>query len=79
MNKTITKVFVILGIVVLCLIVWFFVFGNGVASIYNGIQSVINGAWSDVAGSDADPIIPEEFGDGAGTLDGAKENVEGLS
>lgn len=74
-RKTIVTVFVILGVVVLCLVVWFFVFNNGVSTIYNGVQSVVNGAWHDVAGEAAEDIIPDDFGDEAGTLDGAKDKV----
>lgn len=65
MNKTIVKVFVIIGILVLCLIVWALVF-NGEDSLINGIyESVaetINDAWKGITGSE-NGIIKETLGD----------------
>lgn len=60
MNKTIVKVFVILGILVLALLVWAFVFGNGLETIFNAIIAPINGIYRDMIGGNAsDSLIPE--------------------
>lgn len=78
MNKTITKVFLVLGVLLLCLIIWFFVFGsNGVQLAYNGVKDVVNGAYQTVVGEDAE-LLPEWAGDPAGNLGEAEDNVDTL-
>lgn len=57
MNKTIVKVFVILGILVLALLIWAFVFGNGLASIFNAIITPINSIYSTIVGGGT--LIPQ--------------------
>ena len=60
MNKTIVKVFVILGILVLALLIWAFVFGNGLSSIFNAIIEPINNIYRAMTGGKADAsLIPE--------------------
>lgn len=59
MNKTIVKVFVILGILVLALLVWAFVFGNGLQSIFNAIIAPINSIYQAMTGNSASSLIPE--------------------
>lgn len=51
MNKTIVKVFIILGILVLALLIWAFVFGNGLSSIFDAIIAPINGIYKAIVGS----------------------------
>lgn len=57
MNKTIVKVFVILGILVLALLIWAFVFGNGLASIFNAVIAPINSIYSAIVGKGS--LIPQ--------------------
>lgn len=60
MNKTIVKVFVILGILVLALLVWAFVFGNGLETIFNAIIEPINNIYRAMTGGEAtDSLIPK--------------------
>ena len=60
MNKTIVKVFIILGILVLALLVWAFVFGNGLQSIFNAIIAPINGIYQAMTGKPAtESLIPQ--------------------
>lgn len=60
MNKTIVKVFVILGILVLALLVWAFVFGNGLETIFNAIIEPINNIYRAMTGGKADAsLIPK--------------------
>lgn len=59
MNKTIVKVFIILGILVLALLVWAFVFGNGLQSIFNAIIAPINGIYQAMTGNTGSSLIPE--------------------
>ena len=58
MNKTIVKVFVILGILVLALLIWAFVFGNGLSSIFNAVIAPINGVYSAIVGGNKS-LIPQ--------------------
>lgn len=58
MNKTIVKVFVILGILVLALLIWAFVFGNGLSTIFNAIITPINDIYSAIVGEGEGPLIP---------------------
>lgn len=51
MNKTIVKVFVILGILVLALLVWAFVFGNGLSTIFNAVIDPINNIYWAITGN----------------------------
>lgn len=60
MNKTIVKVFVILGILVLALLVWAFVFGNGLETIFNAIIEPINNIYRAMTGgTEGDSLIPK--------------------
>ena len=59
MNKTIVKVFIILGILVLALLVWAFVFGNGLQSIFNAIIAPINGIYQAMTGQNSQSLIPK--------------------
>ena len=59
MNKTIVKVFIILGILVLALLVWAFVFGNGLQSIFNAIIAPINGIYQAMTGDTKTSLIPK--------------------
>lgn len=56
--STIKKVFLLIGIVLLCLIVWAFVFGGGLAKVANSILGVIDKAWQAITGSD-DELTPK--------------------
>lgn len=51
MNKTIVKVFVIIGILLIALLVWAFVFGDGLATIFNAVIDPINGIYQSMTGS----------------------------
>lgn len=59
MNKTIVKVFVILGILVLALLVWAFVFGNGLQSIFNAVIAPINSIYQAMTGNKNQSLIPQ--------------------
>ena len=73
MNKTVTKVFVIIGILVLCLVIWNFVFDTGglAETVYTAVANTVNDVWATVAGSGADPLLPAWSGGSTETLDGA--------
>lgn len=58
MTKTIRKVFLIIGVLVLCLVVWVFVFNNGLKFLYNAVRSPINSAWNAITAT-SDDLLPE--------------------
>lgn len=75
MSKTVRKVFIVIGTLVLCLIVWNFAFGGGIRNVYNnGIRKPVNSVFEKVAGSGAE-LLPEWTSEDAGnpttTLPGA--------
>ena len=59
MNKTIVKVFVILGILVLALLIWAFVFGNGLETIFNAVINPINSIYQGITGDTSSSLIPQ--------------------
>lgn len=75
MNKTLIKIFVILGILVLCLLVWAFVFGNGFQSIWDAIRSPVNAVYKGIAGSNANDLLPAWDGGAGANIDNAGGNV----
>ena len=59
MNKTVKKVFLLIGLLVLIFLGWQIVFNDGgiVATAYNAVANGINGQWEKVAG-DGETILP---------------------
>lgn len=53
MSKTVRKVFLILGTLVLCFLVWQLVFNNGgiIRTGYNALANVVNTQYAKAAGS----------------------------
>jgi hypothetical protein len=53
MNKTVKKVFVLIGVLVAIFIAWQLIFNDGgiLRTMYNSIANGINGQWAKVAGS----------------------------
>lgn len=73
MSKTVKKVFLVIGVLVLCLVIWVFVFGNGIRGIYTAVKTPIDNAWKAVTGSN-DNLLPDwDVEDG--TLQGNMDNV----
>lgn len=60
MSKTVRKVFLVIGTLVLVFIVWQLVFNDGgiLRTMYNGIAEGINNQYKKVAGKDA-TLLPE--------------------
>lgn len=73
MNKTIVKVFIILGILVLALLIWAFVFGNGLSTIFNAVIDPINGIYWSITGdkTHSQSLIPRWDVSNKNTLSGA--------
>lgn len=53
MSKTVKKVFIIIGVLVLCLLAWalFFTDDGILVTAYNGIAEGVNGVWENISGS----------------------------
>lgn len=53
MNKTVKKVFMLIGVLVAIFIAWQLIFNDGgiLKTIYNSIANGINGQWAKIAGS----------------------------
>ena len=53
MNKTVKKVFMLIGVLVAIFIAWQLIFNKGgiLKTMYNNIANGINGQWAKVAGS----------------------------
>lgn len=60
MNKTVKKVFMLIGVLVAIFIVWQLVFNDGgiLKTMYNSIANGINGQWAKIAGSGQE-LLPE--------------------
>ena len=61
MSGTIKKVFIVIGVLVLCLIIWSVFFSGALGQLWTGMASQLNDGWHTVAGDDASDIINEEF------------------
>ena len=76
--KMITKVFLVIAILLICLIVWSLFLGNGgiLQATWNGIADMVNTTWESLTG-DSDGIMPEwkedtdDIAGGTGGLDDA--------
>lgn len=60
MNKTVKKVFMLIGLLVIIFIAWQLIFNDGgiLKTGYNAIVKGINGQWAKVAGSGQE-LLPE--------------------
>ena len=82
--KMITKVFLVIAILLICLIAWSLFLGDGgiLKNTWNGIANRVNSVWATVTGATGDEakIIPEwkkdtnNIGQGQGGFDDAKSN-----
>ena len=61
MKKTVMKVFLIIGALFLCFIVWDLVFNEGgiLSTAWNAIIAPINKLWTSVAGTGAKDLLPK--------------------
>lgn len=73
MNKTVKKVFMLIGVLVAIFIAWQLIFNDGgiLKTMYNSITNVINTQWNKVAGS-GQSLLP------AWTDDRATDNGTGF-
>lgn len=70
MNKTVKKVFMLIGLLVIIFIAWQLVFNNGgiLRTVYTSIANGINGQWARVAGSNQ-TLLPQ-WSDSTATTNG---------
>lgn len=74
MNKSVRKVFMLVGTLVAIFLAWQLIFNDGgiLKTVYNGIADGINGQWEKVAGSGSD-LVPNW------TDSNAADNGEGFN
>lgn len=74
MNKTVKKVFMLIGLLVIIFIAWQLIFNKGgiLKTMYNSMANGINGQWAKVAGSGQE-LLP------IWTNDNAKDNGQGFN
>lgn len=67
MNKTVKKVFLLIGLLVIIFLGWQLIFNDGgiLKTMYNSIANGINGQWEKVAG-DGQTLLPGWSDDTAG-------------
>lgn len=60
MNKTVKKVFKLIGVLVAIFIAWQLIFNDGgiLKTMYNGIANGINVQWHKVVGDKGDDLLP---------------------
>lgn len=61
MSKSVLKVFLIIGALVLALVAWSLTFGDGglVQAGWNGMATYVNGIYSKITGSTDNKLVPE--------------------
>lgn len=68
MKKTIRNVFLVIGVLVLCLMIWAIFFNNSLEAAWNSIRQPINNAWNSIVGGGEDVVQD---------WDGANEGLNG--
>lgn len=76
MKSTIAKVFLIIGVLVLCLLVWALFFNGGgiLENGWNGMANQINATWQKITGT-TDDVVPN-WNTGANNVSDAIDNAE---
>lgn len=74
--KMITKVFLVIAVLLVCLIVWaLFLGGDGILqNAWNGVAKQVNTTWRAITGLSTD-VIPDWNEDGTQNVDKGTENL----
>ena len=72
----ITKVFLVIAILLICLIAWSLFLGDGgiIQNAWNGIAESVNSTWTALTGA-SEGIVPEWNSDGNSNLGDAQSNL----
>lgn len=73
MKKTIRNVFLVIGVLVLCLMIWAIFFNNSLEAAWNSIRQPINNAWNSIVGGGED-VVQDWDGANDGLNGGATVN-----
>ena len=75
--KMITKVFLVIAILLICLIAWALFLGDGgiIQNAWNGIAESVNSTWIALTGA-SEGIVPEWNSDGNANLCDAQGNLD---
>lgn len=74
--KMITKVFLVIAVLLICLIVWVLFLGGGgiIENAWNGIADQVNDTWHAITGIQ-DDVIPQWNSGGSGNVAEGNENL----
>lgn len=75
MSGTIKKVFLVIGVLVLCLIIWGVFFGGALGNLWNVAGGEINKGWTKITGEE-ESIIEGWNADGKATVGDQKDVTE---
>ena len=75
--KMITKVFLVIAVLLICLIAWALFLGDGgiIQNAWNGIAESVNSTWIALTGA-SEGIVPEWNSDGNANLGDAQGNLD---
>lgn len=78
MNKTVKKVFMLIGVLVAIFIAWQLIFNDGgiLKTMYNSVANGINGQWAKVAGSGQELLPAWNLGTATSNGKGFKINTK---
>lgn len=76
MTGTIKKVFLVIGVLVLCLIIWGVFFGGALGNLWNATGEQLNHGWQKVTGEDGN--IVQEWNAGGNATVGDQNSVTAL-
>lgn len=78
MNKTVKKVFLLIGTLVLIFLIWQLVFNKGgiVRTAYNAVADGINGQWAKVAGQNKKILPTWDSSDADGGANGKGFDID---
>lgn len=78
MNKTVRKVFMLLGVLVAIFIAWQLIFNKGgiLKTAYNGIANGINTQWAKVAGTKTKQTLLPTWNDATASDNGAGFDID---
>lgn len=74
--KMISKVFLVIAILLICLIAWNLFLGDGgiIQNAWNGVATSVNATWKAITGSTAD-VMPKWNADGTSNIKGGTDAI----
>lgn len=76
MTGTIKKVFLVIGVLVLCLIIWGVFFGGALGNLWNAAGGELNKGWQKVTGDTETSLVEDWNATGEATVKGQNSVTE---